>query len=127
MRNVTMKKFPNQQTGASLIATIITLAVLGYGIYVGTQYVPQMVESKSIGSILTSIETDHRIDPITSGHAAKEKVVKLLQINEMNDMVRNLKVRDRSGTITITFSYERELNLGYEKKKIHYEVSRTLK
>ncbi len=122
-----MNKSLKQQAGASLIATVITLAVLGYGVFIGIQYVPQLIESKSIGSILTSIETDHRIDPITSVHAAKEKVVKLLQINEMNDMVRNLKVRDRSGSITITFSYERELNLGYEKKKILYEVSRTLK
>jgi len=122
-----MKRLPKQQAGASLIATVITLAVLGYGVFIGIQYVPQLIESKSIGSILTSIEADHRIEPITSGHAAKEKVVKLLQINEMNEMVRNLKVRDRSGSITITFSYERELNLGYEKKKILYEVSRTLK
>jgi len=127
MRNVTMKKFPNQQTGASLIATIITLAVLGYGIYVGIQYVPQMVESKSIGSILSSIETDHRMDPLTSEYAAKEKVIKLLQINEMNEMTQNFKVRNRNGSITITFSYDRELNLVYEKKKIHYEISRTLK
>lgn len=127
MRNVTMKKFPNQQTGASLIATIITLAVLGYGIYVGIQYVPQMVESKSIGSILSSIEADHRMDPLTSEYAAKEKVIKLLQINEMNEMTQNFKVRNRNGSITITFNYDRELNLVYEKKKIHYEISRTLK
>ena len=121
-----MKKFPNQQTGASLIATIITLAVLGYGIYVGIQYVPQMVESKSIGSILSSIEADNRTDPLTSEYAAKEKVIKLLQINEMNEMTQNFKVRNRNGSITITFNYDRELNLVYEKKKIHYEISRTL-
>ncbi len=122
-----MKKLPNQQTGASLIATIITLAVLGYGIYIGIQYVPQMVEFKSIGSILSSIEADHRTDPLTSEYAAKEKVIKLLQINEMDDMTDSFRVRNRNGSITITFSYDRELNLGYKTKKVHYEISRTLK
>ena len=116
-----MKKLPKQQTGASLIVTIITLAVLGYGIYVGIQYVPQIVESKSIGSILTSIEASHRTDPITSEYAAKEKVIKLLQVNEMNGMTDSFKVRNQSGSLTITFNYDRELNLGYEKKKIHMQ------
>ncbi len=122
-----MKKLPNHQTGASVIATIITLVILGYGIYIGIQYVPHVIESKSINSILTSVEVDHRLDPITSEYAAKGKVVKLLQINEMNDMTSNFKVRNRNGSITITFSYDRVLNLGYKKKKIHYETSRTLK
>ena len=124
---ITMKKLPNQQTGASVIATLITLAVLGYGIYIGIQYVPQAIESRSIRSILNSIEKDHRVDPITSENAAKGKVVLLLQINEMNEMTKNVKVRERSGSITITFNYERALNLGYKEKKIQYEMSRTLK
>ena len=122
-----MKKLPNQQTGASAIATIITLVILGYGIYVGIQYVPHVVESRSINSILTSVEVDHRLDPITSEYAAKEKVIKLLQINEMNDMTNNLKVRNKNDSITITISYDRVLNLVYKKKKIHFEASRTLK
>ncbi len=121
-----MKKLPNQQTGASVIATLLTLAVLGYGIYIGIQYVPQVLESKSIRSILTSIEADHRIDPITSEHAATGKVIKLLQMNEMNELTKSFKVRNNNGSIKITFSYDRVLNLGYKTKKIHYETSRTL-
>ena len=48
--NNVMKKLPNQQKGASAIFTIILLAVLGYAVYIGIQYVPQAVESKSIDS-----------------------------------------------------------------------------
>lgn len=33
-----MSNLPGQQTGASIIGTIITLAVLGYGVYVGFSY-----------------------------------------------------------------------------------------
>ncbi|MFT5138384.1 MAG: hypothetical protein ACI9H8_001740 [Lysobacterales bacterium] len=122
-----MKSLPNKQAGASVIATIITIAVIGYGIFIGIQYVPLFIESKSINSILTSIEVDHRTDPITSRNAARDKVIKLLQINEMNDMTESVKVSDIGNKVTITFSYDRVLNLGYEKKKLHYESSRTLK
>ncbi|MFT5350261.1 MAG: hypothetical protein ACI9MF_001077 [Gammaproteobacteria bacterium] len=122
-----MKSLPRQQTGASMIANIITIAVVGYGIYVGIQYVPQFIESKSIGSILSSIEADHRLDPLTSESGAEAKVIKLLQINERDDLVDSFKVRERNNSITITFSYDRELKLGYKTKKMHYEIARTLK
>ena len=122
-----MNKLPRQQIGASVIVNIIILAVLGYAVYVGIQYAPQIIESRAIKSILSSVETDHRIDPITTEYAAKAKVITLLQINEMNDMVKNVNVRESGDLITITIKYERVLNLGYKEKKIQYETARTLR
>jgi hypothetical protein len=121
-----MNKLPGKQKGASLIGTIIILAALGYGGYLGIQYVPQVIESKSIDSILDNMETAQRSDPVTSKQAATIKVTKLLQINGMNDMTDNFTVERHGDKFTITFSYDRELNLGYKIKPIHYEKSVTL-
>jgi hypothetical protein len=121
-----MNKLPAQQKGASAIGTIIILAVLGYGAYLGIQYVPQMIESKGIDSILKNIVTTQKTDRITTEQAATEKVIKLLQVNEMNDMTDKFKVTKRDGKITITFNYDRELNLGYKLQPMPYEKSVTL-
>jgi len=126
-RKVTMKKLPAKQKGASAIFTVIVLALLAYGIYLGIQYVPQAIESRAIDSIFTTVDKDHRMDKLRSADEAKTKVVKMLQVNEMNDMAKNVKVRQISGTITIDVKYERELNLGYKTKPMIYEKKLVLK
>ena len=121
-----MNKLPAQQKGASAIVTIIFLAVLGFAVYVGMQYVPQMIESKSIDSILSTMKEAQNTDPVTSVNEAKEKVINLLQINEMNDMTDSFKVKQQEGRITIVFSYDRELDLVYKKRPMHYEKTLSL-
>lgn len=121
-----MNRFPGKQQGASAIALIITLVIVGYGLYIGLQYVPQLIESRSIDSILSNIETTQKSDPVSSVDDAKTRVIKMLQINEMNDMTDGFTVKQRDGTVTIKFSYDRNLNLGYKTKQIHYEKSVSL-
>ena len=122
-----MKGLPGQQKGASAIFTVIILAVLAYGIFVGVQYAPQLIESKSIDSILRTMKGSQETDPVSSEHAARVKVTRLLQINQMNEMSKSLSVREFNGIITIKFSYERELDLGYKKQPMHYEKLLKLK
>ncbi len=122
-----MNKSPAQQKGASAIVTIIFLAVLGYAVYIGIQYVPQAIESKSVDSILNTVETDQRTNPVTNEYDAKAKVIKLLQINEMNDMTANVSAKKIGGKTTITISYDRELNLIFKKHPMQYEKSLVLK
>lgn len=121
-----MNTLPNRQKGASAIVTIIILAVLGYAVYVGMQYVPQAIESRSVDSILDTVKTDQRANPANTEYGVKDKVVKLLQINEMNDMVKNLSVTRSGGKTTVTIKYDRELNLGFKMHPMHYEKSVTL-
>jgi hypothetical protein len=124
--NNAMNKLPNQQKGASAIFTIILLAVLGYAVYVGIQYVPQAIESKSIDSILNTVKTDHKTNPVNTESEASSRVIKLLQVNEMNDMTDSFSVKRRSGVTTITFKYDRELNLIFQKYPMPYEKSLAL-
>lgn len=116
-----MNKPPGRQKGASIIVNIILIALLGVGAYIGFQYVPQAIESRSIDSILSNLESSQKTDPVTSVQAATEKLVKKLQINEINDMDDNYTVKRLSGKIIVEFRYERELDLIYKKHKMHYE------
>ncbi len=122
-----MNRLPIQQKGASIIGTIIVLAVLGYVAYLGMQYVPQFIEAKSIGSILHTLDADNTMDPASSEDDAKERIIKLLQINEMDDMIPNFSFRDRDGKITVKVKYERKLDLLYTVKPMLYEKSVELK
>ena len=122
-----MNNLQVKQRGASLIGTIIMLAILGYGVFIGFQYVPQAIESKSIDSILETVDSASKSGSIDSPQAAQEKVISLLQINEMNDMTDAFKVTERDGKITITFSYDRELNLLYKVQPMPYEKIMILK
>jgi hypothetical protein len=116
-----MNNLPAQQRGASAIGTIIMLAILGYGVFIGFQYVPQAIESRSIDSILQTVDSANKSGSINSVQAAQEKVISLLQVNEMNDMTDAFKVTERDGRITVTFSYERELNLLYKIQPMPYK------
>ena len=116
-----MNRLPAQQRGASAIFTLIILVVLGYAVYIGIQYVPQMIESKSIDSMLSVVDDAHKKDSIESVEEARTRVISLLQINEMNDMTDSFDVRQRDGKIMVTFSYDRELNLVYKTQPMHYE------
>ena len=121
-----MNTLPNRQKGASAIVTIIILAALGYAVYVGMQYVPQAIESKSVDSVLDTVQTDHRTNPLSTERDVRDRVVKLLQINEMNDMVENLSVTRSGGKTTVKITYDRELNLVYKVHPMHFEKSVTL-
>jgi hypothetical protein len=122
-----MNKLPLQQRGASAIGTIIMLAILGYGVFIGFQYVPQAIESRSIDSILQTVDSANKSGSINSVQAAQERVISLLQVNEMNDMADAFTVTERDGRITVTFSYERELNLLYKIQPMPYKKIMILK
>ena len=122
-----MNKLPLQQRGASAIGTIIMLAILGYGVFIGFQYVPQAIESRSIDSIVETVDSASKSGSINSSQAAQERVISLLQVNEMNDMTDAFTVTERDGRITVTFSYDRELNLLYKIQPMPYKKIMILK
>lgn len=116
-----MNSLPKQQKGASAISTIIFLALLAFGVYVGIQYVPQFMESKTIDSILKTMDSSNKTAPVDSAKAAEAALVKLLQTNDMNVMSDSFKVKQSNNRITIEFNYDRELDLIYKTVPIHYQ------
>ena len=116
----------SKQKGASAIVFIIVLAIFGFAVYVGIQYIPQRIESGTVDSILDSIVENHKTTPVQNVSEILGTITRLLNVNQMDDMKENFKVSKYRGTYNIKVSYERELNLGYETKTIKYEKSRTL-
>lgn len=121
-----MKSLQKRQKGASGIVIIIVLAVLGYGAYIGIQYLPQAIEYKAIDTIFSNLVSSHKTEPYSNEEAVREKVIRMLQIDERDDMTDSFSVKQRDNVITIKFSYERELDLVYKKHVIHYEKSQSL-
>jgi archaellum component FlaF (FlaF/FlaG flagellin family) len=121
-----IKNLKSKQKGASAIVLIIVLAIFGFAVYVGLQYIPQRIESGTVDSILDSIVENHKNTPVQNVSEILSAINRQLSVNQMNDMKDNFRVSKYRGTYTIKVSYERELNLGYETKKIQYEKTRIL-
>lgn len=122
-----MNTLAQDQRGASAVGTMILLAVIAYGLYVGFQYVPQLIESRSVDSILTSIENTHRAEPVRDAQAVRSMIENHLHINHLNHLKDRFDVRQFGNDYIIEVSYERDLDLLFTRKVITYETSLTLR
>lgn len=115
------------QQGASSIGLFIILAIIGAGIYIGLQYIPQYIERGTVDSILGNLETAHKETPFSNTKSIQDMIGKQLDINQMDDLQESFTVTQDEATYIVKVSYERELNLLYEKKPIKYEKAIVLK
>jgi hypothetical protein len=115
-----------RQQGVSAIGLIIILAIFGYVVFIGIQYVPQYIESKTVTTILDSIVEKHSKERLDSMSAVQGAIDNQLFINQMGDLKSSFKVTQYRGDFVITVSYERELNLMYEKKLVPFKETVTL-
>jgi hypothetical protein len=127
LRTKIIMNIQKYQKGKSVIGHIMTLAVLGFGVYIGFQYIPQIMESGSVDSILGSIEANHKASPVRNVDEILTAIDRQLQVNEMYDMKENFYVTQNGSSYTIEVNYERILDLGFQKRTIQYEKTLTLK
>jgi hypothetical protein len=125
--HVTMHTRQRTQRGASAIALIIILAIIGAGTYIGLQYIPQYIEAGTVDSILSSIEQAHEEKPVSSANKVRDMINKQLDINQLDDLRDSFKVTQDEEIYIITVSYARELNLIYEKRPMKYEKTLILR
>lgn len=116
-----MTTSPRQQLGASPVGIIIILAIIGVGVFFGLQYIPQSMESGTVDKILSNVEKEHEETPFKSTNEIESRISNQLNINEMNDMMANVKITEEGEGFVIKVNYERELNLIYEKQMKPYE------
>ena len=122
-----MNAIQKNQQGASTVVVIIILALIGVGVYIGLQYIPQFIETGTVDTILENLETKHGESPFTSVHTIQQAINRQLNINQMEDLRDNFKVMERGDSYVVKVDYERELNLIYEKRTIQTSKSMTLK
>jgi hypothetical protein len=120
-----MNGLPGKQKG-SAVFTLIVLAVLAYGVYIGIQYVPIMIESSSVDAVFDNLTTNQKSNPIRSVRDVEGKVNDLVNVNQLYSLQDSFEVRQYLGDIVVSVKYERELNLGFKTKLIEYEKSITL-
>jgi len=115
------------QRGASTIGIIIILAIIGAGVYIGLQYIPQYIEASTVDSILSNLGKASKATPVSSVDALQDMIDKQLNMNQLDDLRDSFKVTQNGDAYVVKVSFERELNLIYEKKPIKYEKSITLR
>ena len=116
-----MNPCQSMQRGASGIAALIILAIIGAGVYIGLQFIPQYIEAGTVDSILENIEKAHRRSPVSNADAVRSMINKQLNINQLDELKDSFKVTQDGEAYIVRVSYEWELNLIYEKKPMKYE------
>ena len=122
-----MNDIHRTQKGGSVISLIITLVVIAIGGYIAIQVIPQRIEAGTVDNILDEIKRNHQLYPVSNMNEIQNSIEKQLNVNEMNDMRGNIEVSHNGREYIITAKYDRELNLIYTTKQIHYEKSVFLK
>ena len=122
-----MNGIDRSQKGGSVIGLIITLVVIGIGAYIAIQVIPQRIEAGTVDNILDEIKREHQLYPVSNMNEIQSAIEKQLNVNEMNDMRGNIEVSHNGREYIITAQYDRELDLIYTTKQVHYEKSVHLK
>jgi len=116
-----------RQQGASPVTFIIVLALIGSGVYIGLQYIPQRIESATVDSILSDIKKADVLKPVREVKDIQGIIARALNINQMEDMRKHFKVTEINDEFVVSVNYQRELNLIYTRKQIDYNKSLTLR
>lgn len=114
-----MKSIFLRQRGGSTIGLLIILAVIGVGVFIGMQYIPQYMEKGQVDSILDSIEDANASTTLTP-KSVQVMIGKHLQINGMQDLADAFVVKKKDGKILVKVNFERQLDLIYEKRAMPY-------
>jgi hypothetical protein len=122
-----MNNRARQQLGGSGIVFLIILAIVGVGVFIGLQYVPQYIESGSVDSILSDLEKRHDEIPFKSTQEIKKRIERQLDVNDMSYLKDAIDVIQDGDEFVVTVEYERELNLLYEKKPMPYSKTLVLR
>jgi len=110
-----------------MISNVIFLAIVGYGVFLGLQYVPQKIENMSIDSILASVKSIQEQAPSRNVRDVEKTLDQLLNTSELSHLKNNFKVYEDGDGINVTVSREWVLNMIYQEKKITYERKVALK
>lgn len=112
------------QTGSSTFGNLFLLALLAYAIYIAFQWVPQLVESATVDGILSTVKDNYRVG--TGEGGIETAISKQLNVNAMLDLEDSFNVTPNGTSFLVSCSYQRELNLLFDKRMLQYDKKITL-
>lgn len=121
-----MCRIGKSQRGGSALGNLVILAVAAYGIFIGIQYVPQLMESRKVDSVLDSIQGNYRFGTAAGPGEVESMIDTQLNLNQALDLKNSFKITQNGSSYIITVAYDRELDLLFSKKTIHYGKTLTL-
>lgn len=122
-----MRLLQSRQQGSSLFSIIIIMALLGAGVYIGLQFIPQLIESGTVDSILSDIKKAHASKPAREVKDIQKMIGRALYINQQEDLRKYFNVTESNDEFIVSVAYDRELNLLYTRKQVDYKKSLTLR
>ena len=110
------------QRGGSAIGLILTLAIIGYGIFVAIQYVPQHIEWITVSDVLDKVAESNRQHKLTGAEAIWTVIDRQLYVNERGDLKEVFTVAPApGGGYLVSARYARPLNLLFTAKSITHD------
>ena len=94
-----------RQRGKGAIGNVIVLALIGFGVWVGIQFIPQKLEQGTVKSILDDVEKRHFASPIRDDGDLWQVIDRQLLVNEMRDMRPNFTIAREGNGITVRVSF----------------------
>lgn len=122
-----MSATQKRQQGASSFSIIIVLVLIGAGVYLGLQYIPQLIESGTVDAILDDIKKTHAMKPVREVKDLNEMIGKSLDVNQMEDLRKDFTVSENEDEFLVDVAYTRELDLLVTRQQINYRKSLTLR
>lgn len=122
-----MSAMQKRQQGASSFSIIIVLVLIGAGVYLGLQYIPQLIESGTVDAILDDIKKTHAMKPVREVKDLNEMIGRSLDVNQMEDLRKDFTVSENEDEFLVDVAYTRELDLLVTRQQINYRKSLTLR
>jgi len=110
------------QRGGSAVGLVLTLALIGYGVFVAIQYVPQHIEWITVSDVLDKVAESNRQHKLTGAEGVWSAIDRQLYINERGDLKEVFTVAPApNGGFLVNARYERPLNLLFTEKPIAHD------
>lgn len=122
-----MHVMQKREHGASSFTVIVVLALVGAGIYLGLQYIPQLIESGTVDAILSDVKKAHALKPVREVRELNEMIGRSLDVNQLEELRKQFTVTESEDEFIVDVAYARELNLLVTRYPINYKKSLALR
>lgn len=122
-----MHVMQKREHGASSFTVIMVLALVGAGIYLGLQYIPQLIESGTVDAILSDVKKAHALKPVREVRELNEMIGRSLDVNQLEELRKHFTVTESEDEFIVDVAYARELNLLVTRYPINYKKSLVLR